>query len=269
MNYTAKVVVAKPQPLTLTAFPCAMFADNPKKRTRMSLSTSLRVGIVNFAKGGWYPAGQERLRSTLSRVGYSGATYFFKNENDFNSPSHQQVPYVFKLYALERALEDKLDTIFWMDSSVWANRGLQRLIDYVNEKGHVFFDSGFRNDQWTNDNCFDLMGREGAEGPMFMACCFGLCLQHTKTMEFIKEWISIAKEKPSCFQGSWSNHRHDQSVGSILAYRYGMKTIAGHLPEFDFFQYYANTSGTTYQYDRNDNDMSLVRPEMLLYAQGL
>ena len=74
--------------------------------------------IVNFAKGGWYPRAQERLKISLKDCEIP--QFYFTDESQFNSPTHQQNPYAFKLYAFEYLKKQGYTQILWVDASMWA-----------------------------------------------------------------------------------------------------------------------------------------------------
>ena len=93
--------------------------------------------IINFAKHGWYPTGQERLRDSLSKVGFFGFGDFlsYGDESEINSLTHEVSPYAFKLGAFNKAIGLGYRLILWCDSSLWSVRKLSSLFAMLNERG--------------------------------------------------------------------------------------------------------------------------------------
>ena len=60
---------------------------------------------------------------------------------------------------------------------------------------------------------------------MFSAGFVGLDKKSPVAMEFLRQWKQAAID--GAFKGDWATTRHDQSVGSIIAQRLGMKYQRG------------------------------------------
>lgn len=238
--------------------------------------------IINYASGSWYPRGQERLYRSLvdTRFTELGDVYAFRNENELRCPSHQLVPYGFKIAAFNHAANLGHRLILWCDAAVWAIKPLDPIFEHIEEHGHIFFAGGWNCAQWTSDACLERMGvtRDAAEKmPMYMACCMGLDLNNPRSAKFLADLTTYAWDGVS-FRGDWNNdrhqvsgdarclgHRHDQSVGSILASQMGMDQTIGHET---FFAYYNNPAGVPYQYGQA-NDMTGIKDSVVLLTQGM
>jgi hypothetical protein len=216
--------------------------------------------IINYAeacwwKGGgtWYPQGQARLVQSLKDTGNSDLTCFaWKNADELGCPSHADVPYAFKPYALQRAKEDGYELVLWCDASVWAIKNIQPVFDHLAKHSHLFFHNS-NIGRFTSDACldgFNLSRDKAMNMDGLMGICMGFNLTMPVTQEFLQQWLAKAKDGFS-FPGTWNNdqqqvskdprcvaHRHDQSVASIIACNLGMKTVIG--PE-TFFTYYEPT----------------------------
>ncbi len=238
--------------------------------------------VVNFAKAApwpnaWYPAGQKRLQRSLQDVGWKDGALFFNNELQVNSPSHNVAPYAFKMGCLNEAVKQGYTTLLWADASVFAIKPIEPIFEHIEHHGHIFFMAGFNCAQWTNDRALDILGvtRDEAEKmPMYMALCFGLDLRKDRSRIFL-ERLSHYALNTDALRGSWENgrqtesrdprcqgHRHDQSVGSILAAQMGMELSSGH---DTFFQYYGPN---LFQYGK-PNPMEAIRENVVLLAQGM
>ena len=81
------------------------------------------------------------------------------------------------------------------------------------------------------------MDREQAlRTKMIMACCMGFNFRHEHVDELVTEYYELAD---MLYPGSWSNHRHDQTVMSFLLDRDGFNILVGQ----DTFFAYKNHHG--------------------------
>lgn len=233
--------------------------------------------VINFAKGSWYPAGQQRLVQSLREVGYKGDILLFRDEAELACPSHSTAPYAFKPYALSHAVRAGYEIVLWADSSVWAIRNVQPIFDHIEKHGHLFFYNGWC-DTWTSDACMKAFGICRAQlkiTPHLMGICMGWDMRRPKCKVFLDRWFEKANDGVS-FPGSWTNnnhevshdegvkgHRHDQAVGSILAWQLGMETIIAHE---SYFAYYTNPQGTTFM---QNPTYELIGPKIVMVGQGM
>lgn len=203
--------------------------------------------VVSFADGtGTYIKALARLELSLKQVGFDGT---FKGINDYghiHSPHHKgpdtdlgpAIPYAFKAFSIEKAMEDGHRYILWCDSVVYATKTLDPIFRHIAEHGYLFFDNiGFSIGDYTSDACLKKfnMSREAAfNSKMIMACVMGFDVEHPQAALFLSHYIAAASDGIS-YPGSWSNencqvsmdmrvkgHRHDQSVASILIKQMGL-----------------------------------------------
>lgn len=205
--------------------------------------------VINFAKGGWYERGQQRLLSSLGGVGFDGDMLFFNEEHQIGSPTHQESPYAFKPFALKYAVDHGYELVLWADASVWAIRNIQPMFDRIQEYGWMFFLNCLTGN-WTSDKClagFGIDRDRSMDIPMLMGICMGWNMTHPLCQTFLDQWLAKATDGFS-FPGSWTNHnqevsgdsrvfghRHDQSVASILAWQQHMNLIIPHETYFEYF----------------------------------
>jgi hypothetical protein len=235
--------------------------------------------ILNFAKGGWYPRGQERLMRSLVTVGYNDDIGFCSDESQIGCPTHQEAPYAFKPAMFERARLEGRRYVLWCDASTWAIKSLGPVFDYIAKTGHMLFYNGMVGN-WSTDAALKSFGidRETALGVNeIMGCCIGLDLFSERSLEFLRIWKEKSRDGIT-FPGSWHNqnqecsadprvlgHRHDQTAASIIAWKLGMEKVVAHET---FYQYYENPAHMAYV-EGADNDMSVIRPSVCLLNQGL
>lgn len=211
--------------------------------------------VVSFADGvGHYIKAMARLELSLKEVGFQGN---FKGINDYGHiqcPHHKgaegAVPYAFKAYSIQKAIEEGAETILWCDSVVYATKSVDPIFEYIEKNGYLFFDNiGFSIGDYTSDACLNNFGmsrEEAFNSKMIMACVMGFNIHHPEAKLFLEKYIAAAKDGIS-YLGDWQNdelqvsrdmrvkgHRHDQSVASILVKKYGLKIIKA---QDSFFAY--------------------------------
>lgn len=180
--------------------------------------------IVNVGIGAWYPKGTKRLRDSLNYHGYEGSVYTWNIAYPVGSPTHQENPYAFKVYAMQFAREQGHSRVFWIDCSGWCIKHPDEHLKALEVDGYYLFHSGFTVADYTNDHCLQYFGvtREEAAGmPMLASGVLGLNFDTEIAREFFAQWKGAMEA--GCFRGSWADHRHDQSAASIIAHRLGMR----------------------------------------------
>jgi len=176
----------------------------------------MNTAIVNLSTKRFWE-GQTRLKERL--VGNTEADVFmYTNEAEVGAPLHTDNNYAFKVYAIDHIIDKGYSKILWMDASMLPIKNIDSVFDIIEEQGYFFQFGGWNNNQWTNEKAKEYFGTDN--GDMMAACCFGLDFEHDKTVEF---WANVKQAmNDGIFHGSWDNHRHDQTVMSILAYKMGM-----------------------------------------------
>jgi hypothetical protein len=203
---------------------------------------------VNVATGPYAPL-QARQVGSLRATGWSGGLLTW-TQLPPGSPTHEDAPYGFKIFALREAERRGHTTILWLDAPCVATRPLDPLFDRTEREGHLFVTGGERLGHWASDECLGASGltRDRAmELPLLNGTLIGLDLSNGRS----REWLDLLQR--SCerglFRGPWLSdqapaevrarkpgkpvgfvsvdprcwgHRHDEAVGSALAHRLGM-----------------------------------------------
>lgn len=106
--------------------------------------------IVNASWGSWYPRGTDRLHNSLINTGWSYDIVCFKNEiiNEFFDISQ---PYTIKLAAIKEVIKRGYKYVIWLDSSVFALRNPNHIMDIVVKEGSYFVKTGFNMAQCSAD----------------------------------------------------------------------------------------------------------------------
>jgi hypothetical protein len=203
--------------------------------------------VVNYSSG-WFVRGQQRLKQACLDVGYKGDFLLFNDENPLKCPPHSQVPYGFKPYAMKEAQKRGYRFILWCDSSVYPERPLDAVWALLREQGYMFLQCGHNCGTWCTDVALQVLGidRELAFTlPQLVGGCQALDLQNELARKYLDRWFELANDGLS-FHGDWTNehgqvskaprvkgHRHDQVIGSLIAYQLGMTDFKGNWLIYD------------------------------------
>ena len=193
--------------------------------------------VINFARGSWYPKGQQRLMGSILRDSHPApAMSLFQNEEvDVGQPPHSEIPYAFKLGCFQRALAEGVDLVLWLDAACYAVRDITPVFDHIEKHGYFFVGASGEGEahtigKWTNDATLDAFGFERDEVmdvPQQSTCCVGLDLRRQDMRQWLHTWVTHR----AFFKGRWDNkqltessdprclgHRHDQSVAALITH---------------------------------------------------
>lgn len=182
--------------------------------------------VVNFSNGS-YLGKQQRLIQSMAKYGYR--TFAYQDYSQIGSTTHQQDPYGFKLYAIQKAVEQGATTILYCDSSIWAIKDPTPLFEIIENEGYLMQEAGHYVGRWANDECLNYFGitrEEANKMPMYgNAGLLGLNMNQEIANSFMDAWFESLRA--GAFRGTWDNHRHDMTCGSIIANQLGMKYKSG------------------------------------------
>jgi hypothetical protein len=184
----------------------------------------------------WYPNGQARLKKSFEDNGYNGEFKFYHDEQQLGCPLHTETPYAFKAYALHRAFTDGYQRVIWCDASITLNRPFTEIESILDERGYVLCQNGWDSGTWCSDDALRLLELDREESfniPHIMACAMAFDFNRPECVEWLVQYFKHANL--GTFKGAWSNenhevshdprvkgHRHDQTVGSVVAWNLGM-----------------------------------------------
>jgi hypothetical protein len=185
--------------------------------------------IVNYVTlDSKYRNGQMRLKNAFRTIFnpqmFYGYDRFFFVEGELPSvPSHNENPYAFKVFAIEHCKKLGYEQILWLDASMVPVQNLDPLWAHIDEVGYFMEHSGHALGSWCNDHTLLASGltrEEAMKIPMFSAGFLGLDFTNDKARNFFDLWTFMMEQ--GLFKGSWSDHRHDMSCGSIIAHNLAM-----------------------------------------------
>lgn len=193
---------------------------------------AVKYCVVSFAdKVGTYQKKMKRLEDSL-KGNFEGDFIGFTNYNEIGSPSHSEIPYAFKPYAIQKARDMGYDLILWADSPVYAIKPIQQVFEHISKEGYLLFDNiGYSLGDYSSDKQLDYFGisrQQAWDIPQVMACVLGFDFTEKVTQDFFKTYKDVAQD---LYPGEWNNDdlteskdarvrgsRHDQSVISCIAH---------------------------------------------------
>ncbi len=210
----------------------------------------MKTCVINFARGGhWYVKGQKRLKENFLKFGYAGDFLFYSKESQLGCPMHDKMPYAFKAYAIQKAIEAGYTRIIWCDSSMYLHndQSLGKIHRQLDKDGYMLVLNGWNTGQWCSDAALPKLGitREESFGiPHIMANCMAFDITNETSREFLRQYLAHSKD--GSFRGAWKNekhsaskdsrvmgHRHDQTAGSVIAWRLGMLNLLKNWTSYD------------------------------------
>lgn len=207
-----------------------------------------RKCVVSFADGtGSYQKKMLRLEQSL-RGNFDGDFLGFTSYDQIGCEPHSVVPYKFKPYAIQKAIDLGYELVLWADSPVYAKQSIEPVFTHIQNTDYLFFDNiGFSLGDYTNDKTLDyfkIKREESWRVKMIMACVMGFDFTKSNAKDIFSEYHKVSNE---LYPGEWDNddltesqdrrvkgHRHDQSVMSALIHEFGFEILKG---QDTFFAY--------------------------------
>jgi len=209
-----------------------------------------RPTFICTAKGGWYPAGLDRLQRSLIHHGTSADIMLYRDALPPQSPTHEEMPYVFKVYGFLEAMRLGYKVMVHLDASFWAIKRPDHIFDMIYDRG-VF---GFRTGYNCAQTCTDLLlkrldyTRDEAERVPEIATGFmGINIDNPNGKAAFDLWSKLCLEgytRNSRFHNPnesldprFLHARQEQSVWSLVLHKLGIN-----VDDTDYIAYY----GTNY-----------------------
>lgn len=203
--------------------------------------------IISVGCGSWYSKGVSRLENSLVHHGFAGKTMFWKDQLPSHSPTHEENPYAFKIYAIEEAIRQNVSILMWLDSSMWCIKNPHNMLDLISDKGVVGFRTGYNMAQTASDAALEWAGisRDEAEGlPEIASGLCGLRLDNpdgARVYEYWKEGMQLGLFRTNRLHDlndsadpRFIHARQDQTLWSLAIHRCGL-----HIDDCDYVAYYA------------------------------
>lgn len=199
----------------------------------------MKRAVVSFANGSYLPKLERMKESMKGRTDADIVT--FTEYKQVGCKPHTEIPYQFKPYAIWKAIEMGYDSILWVDSPIVAVKDITPVFEYIEKNGYMFFNNiGHPLGKWTNDLTLSHFGytrEEAMEIRQIMASCMGFCIDPWKGNSFTAREVILRPYKDlsnELYPGSWTDHRHDQTVMSFLINQYGLDILTAHETFFSY-----------------------------------
>jgi hypothetical protein len=191
------------------------------------------LAFVTFASGGYLKL-LDKWKSSIEKYSSESDMFIFTDFSQLGCPSHEEVPYAFKPYAIERIKSMGYDIVIWCDSCIRLVKDIKMLIPEIKSRG-VFLqnDPNHTIGDWANDRSLQYLNvtRDDAmKLPAIYACIMAFDFTQEISLEFLHRWKKSADD--GIFQGKWNNeqktesqdvrckgHRHDQTCAELISYQ--------------------------------------------------
>jgi hypothetical protein len=193
------------------------------------------VCFVNFSSGVYIEAQQDLITSIKKFSQYDILT--FSKFEEIGSPSHQDSPYEFKLFAIKKAKELGYEIVIWVDASMRLIKSIEPLIPKVKEVGIYLQQDIWAVGQWANDKALEYFGVSRDDAMKISnayACIMIFDFTNNISSVFLDKLFECASA--GLFRGQWHNkdktesqderclgHRHDQTCVELLANKLGIE----------------------------------------------
>lgn len=212
----------------------------------------MKVILVNFATPNFYKSQKALNRSALKYgvdicIPYKKAalknTEFYRKNKKILEKERGAGYWLWKPYIIHKTLTeaDEGDIVIYSDSGAEIIAPLEPLIDLCKEKNGILLfqvhsqNGKHTNIKWTKRDCFILMDADEARyhNAEQVAGSPQVYIKNSRNIAFVEEWLNhctderILTDIPNnCgFENyqEFKDHRHDQSVISILAVKHGIE----------------------------------------------
>tara|TARA_Y100000310_G_scaffold163309_1_gene163164 strand:- start:13721 stop:14455 length:735 start_codon:yes stop_codon:yes gene_type:complete len=212
--------------------------------------------LINYAHGGFFQSQKTNAQSALEIGGFSDTIqYRFKDldenfvKKNYNilSQSRGAGYWLWKPYIILKTLEQMgvNDILLYSDAAIEFTANMKDYFDLCisDEKGLVlFYNNHHLNYIWTKRDCFELMGLGTISPPGDPTPCAAysrqlnaaiqMCRKTEFSLNFYKEYLKFCEDprvltdipntmEKENFDG-YREHRHDQSIVSLLRFKYNV-----------------------------------------------
>lgn len=145
----------------------------------------------------------DRWERTMNEHGRAEIVTAYRKNWPPNSPSHGEVNYAFKLYAILEARRLGATQILWLDCSCHALRSLEPLWKEIETTGYYLIHGEDRLGNWSSDDClqgFELTRDDAMDIKLLSGTIVGLDMTKGVAQAFLGSWLAYAA--PRHFNGT-------------------------------------------------------------------
>lgn len=196
------------------------------------INPNQRRAIVNFATEEYF-LGQDRLKESLKN---SPIDFIGFHLGNLECSPHSENPYAFKPISMHVANSYGYMQVLWLDASVWLEKSIDPVFDWITRNGFFVEDSGHMVGDWCNDitlKWYSITREQAMQMRMISSGFVGIDFTSEVGKELFEKW-EIAMYA-GMFKGSWDDHRHDQTCLSIIIHKMKLDHLIS--PCGHFFSY--------------------------------
>lgn len=135
---------------------------------------------------------------------------------------HADMPYQFKVFAIQEAREKGYSRVLWCDSTIRLMADPEPLWEQCATHGILAWDNeGHPLKNWIAPHATKAIGIDTEGVKQIMACCIMFDFNHPITQVVFDEWIECSRNGSFLNKG-FDNHRHDQACLSAILYKHGV-----------------------------------------------
>lgn len=172
--------------------------------------------------------------STLSKLKNVIVINFTDDDKAYHPKLMEPKSYIYKIYCMKKALYLS-NNILWLDAGAMLLKSCDIIFNKIKDDGIFAVGDIHKNKNYTHDFCKNIMeaAERELEDAQLSAGIFGYSVfgKYLSLIEKAYEYNMI----PGCVDGDQQNHRHDQSVLSILASRFQIPR-----QDIDIYGYWTN-----------------------------
>ncbi len=152
----------------------------------------------------------------------------FIHRTEWIGPTHEELPYAFKLDMIDLAKSMGYKTIVWLDSSVVVHGYPQEALDHAEKWGVATWENPNDLEKFTNDSTIKAFNIKSFRGmKQVMAGCQVWNLENDHGCLALIEWYlnrHLFAEDQTEREG-FVAHRHDQTILSIVLHEIGIPIL--------------------------------------------
>jgi hypothetical protein len=201
---------------------------------------------INYASNGFTVAQSHGLK-VAEQLGFTTIGYYendidleFKEKNNAILNTKRGGGYwLWKPYLIYKTLKkiNYGDYLVYMDSGAMFIRDPSQMLNLIDHRGLLSFMMIQKTSKWTKGDCFHLTNGDDKDQYKDLNQVNATYIFFRKTdfvMKFVEEWLEISQnnnaisDEPNVYKDNFedfSDHRHDQSIFSLLVHKYNVMYV--------------------------------------------
>jgi len=195
--------------------------------------------LINYADRLYFESQKENSKSGLENGFDKVIEYGRKDIDEGYLNKHKEILdiaqgaglWLWKPYIIYKTLLSmgENDILFYCDSGATFIGDMSEYFELCrqDEKGLILFGGTyFINSDYTSPACFEIMQGEKYKDCFHLQASFQLCRRTAFTLKFYRETLDYCENKKAIETGDFPDHRHDQSILSIMSQKHNVTTLS-------------------------------------------